>query len=56
MKIEVIKYEQKYSFVDIDKLLEDIAVQKTAADEARERAEVLQIDLFTLREIIIDIT
>jgi hypothetical protein len=41
MKIEVIKYEQKYSFVDIDKLLEDIAVQKTAADEARERAEVL---------------
>jgi len=31
-------------------------VQKTAAEEARERAEVLQIDLFTLREMIIDIT
>ncbi len=56
MKIEVIKYEQKYSFIDLDKLLEDIAVQKTAAEEARERAEVLQIDLFTLREMIIDIT
>lgn len=56
MKIEVIKYEQKYSFIDLDKLLEDIAVQRTAAEEARERAEMLQIDLFTLREIIIDIT
>ena len=56
MKIEVIKYEQKYGFIDLDKLVEDIAVQKTLADESRERAEVLQIDLFTLREKIIDIT
>lgn len=25
MKLEVIKYEQKYSFIDLDKLVEDIA-------------------------------
>lgn len=56
MKLEVIKYEQKYSFIDLDKLLEEIAVQKTSAAEAKERSEGLQIDLFTLREKIIDIT
>lgn len=56
LKLEVIKYEQKYSFIDLDKLVEEIAVQKTSAAEAKERSEGLQIDLFTLREMIIDIT
>ena len=56
LKLEVIRYEQKYSFIDLDKLVDDIAIQKTLAAEARERAEVLQIDLFNLREKIIDIT
>jgi hypothetical protein len=56
LKLEVIKYEQKYSFIDLDKLVEEIAVQKTSAAESKERSELLQIDLFTLREMIIDIT
>jgi len=56
LKLEVIKYEQKYSFIDLDKLIEDIAVQKTLCAEAKERAELLQIDLFNLREKIIDLT
>lgn len=56
LKLEVIKYEQKYSFIDLDKIVNEVAVQKTAAAEAKERAERLQIDLFTIREKIIDIT
>lgn len=56
LKLEVIKYEQKYSFIDLDKLVEEIAVQKTLSAESKERAELLQIDLFSLREKIINIT
>lgn len=56
LKLEVIKYEQKYSFIDLDKIVNEVAVQKTAAADAKERAERLQIDLFTIREKIIDIT
>lgn len=36
--------------------MKEIAVQKTLCAEAKERAEVLQIDLFSLREKIIDLT
>jgi hypothetical protein len=52
----VIKYEQKYSFIDLDELVKEIATWKTLCGEAKERAEVLQIDLFSLREKIIDLT
>jgi len=41
MKLEVIKYEQKYSFIDLDKLVQEIAIHKTLAAESRERAEQL---------------
>ena len=36
--------------------MEEIAVQKTTCAEAKERAEMLQIDLFSLREMIINVT
>lgn len=56
LKLEVIKYEQKYSFIDLDKVVDEVAVNKTLAAESKERAEMLQIDLFSLREKIIDLT
>ena len=56
LKLEVIKYEQKYSFIDIDKLQEEIASWKTLYDEQLERSTVLQIDLFEIRERIMDLT
>jgi len=41
LKLEVIKYEQKYSFIDIDKLQEEIASWRTLYDEQLERSTVL---------------
>jgi hypothetical protein len=56
LKLEVIKYEQKYSFIDIDKLQEEIQSWKTLYDEQLERSTLLQIDLFEIRERIMDLT
>ena len=56
LKLEVVKYEQKYNFIDLDKLMEEMAASKTLHAEAKERADLLQMDLFTLREKILDIT
>ncbi len=56
LKLEVIKYEQKYSFIDIDKLQEEIATWKTFYQEQFERSTLLQIDLFEIRERIMVLT
>ena len=56
MKLEVIKYEQKYSFIDIDKLQEEISSWKTLYEEQVERTTLLQMDLFEIREKILDLT
>lgn len=38
LKLEVIKYEQKYNFIDLDKVMDEIAQYKTQSAEAIERS------------------
>ena len=54
LKLEVIKYEQRYGFVDVNKLHEQVAEAKTAKESAETRSDALQHDLFELRERIMD--
>jgi len=56
LKLEVIRYEQKYGFIDIDKLHEQIQTSNTKHEQANHKTELLERDLFEIRERILDAT
>ena len=54
LKLEVIKYEQRYGFIDVNKMHEHTELYKSQAIDATTRANVLEGDLFEIRERILD--
>ena len=49
LKLNLVKYEQKYGFIDIGKLHEEQQKSNAQADEARVQAASLKKDLFEIR-------
>ena len=56
LKINLIKYEEKYKFIDIGKLHAETQKSIAQADEARLQAAGFKKDLFEIRNRIMEIT
>ena len=56
LKLNLVKYEQKYGFIDIGKLHEQVASATTKCDAAQKEAASYHRDLLEIRKRIMDLT
>ena len=56
LKLNLVKYEQKYGFIDIGKLHEQVASSKTQFEAAKKEAASYHRDLLEIRKRIMDLT
>ena len=56
MKLNLVKYEQKYGFIDIGKLHEQVAQSKTLYEAAKKESASFHKDLLEIRKRIMDLT
>ena len=56
LKLNLVKYEQKYGFIDIGKLHEQVACSKTMFEAAKKEAAGFHRDLLEIRKRIMDLT
>lgn len=56
LKLQLTKYEQKYGFVDISKLHEQVREYQTATERQQIRSQMLEADLFEIRDRILECT
>ena len=56
MQLNLVKYEQKYGFIDIGKLHEQVASSTTKYEAAQKEAASYHRDLLEIRKRIMDLT
>lgn len=56
LKLNLVKYEQKYGFIDIGKLHEQVAQSKTLYEAAKKESASFHKDLLEIRKRIMDLT
>ena len=56
LKLNLVKYEQKYGFIDIGKLHEQVASSQTRFEAAKKEAASYHKDLLEIRKRIMDLT
>ena len=56
LKLNLVKYEQKYGFIDIGKLHEQVASSTTKFEAAKKEAASYHKDLLEIRKRIMDLT
>jgi len=56
LKLMLVKYEQKYGFIDIGKLQEQISYAKTMHEAAKKESSGYHRDLLEIRKRIMDLT
>jgi hypothetical protein len=52
----LVEYEQKYGFIDLSKLQEKVRASETDAENAKLKSQMLESDLFQIRDRIMDLT